>query len=95
MRVEWVTCGNGTMWCSLDAVDLTNVNAGGVYIIWHSGSSRPNTVRVGQGDIRSRLVAHRTDPEVIGYRYHGALLVTWTTVANQHRDGVERFFRTR
>ena len=59
----------------------------GVYIIWHTNAS-PWTVRVGQGDIASRLSAHSRDPAITRY---GPLCVTWATVQQSSLDGVERF----
>jgi hypothetical protein len=65
----------------------------GVYIIWHGGSN-PKTVRVGQGNIRERLEAHRTDPDVQAYARLG-LYVTWASVPEDSRDGVEAYLAQR
>jgi len=61
----------------------------GVYIIWHGGS-KPATVRVGQGIIKDRLAAHRTDPQVQAYAQLG-LFVTWASIPETYRHGVEAF----
>jgi hypothetical protein len=65
----------------------------GVYIVWHGGLI-PRTVRVGQGDIASRLSAHRRDSEITIYARFG-LFVTWAAVPAPHLDGVERFLADR
>jgi hypothetical protein len=42
------------VWLSLTQINLSNVRASGVYIIWHGGNPS-RVVRVGQGDIAGRL----------------------------------------
>jgi hypothetical protein len=61
----------------------------GVYIIWHGGDNGA-TVRVGQGIIRDRLKAHRDDPQINAYTNLGRF-VTWASVSQDYRDGVEAF----
>lgn len=88
LQVQWVKCG--TDWCPFETVNLTNVTAIGVYIIWHD-ENPARTVRVGQGDIKARLTAHRADSAITSYRRSGILRVTWAAVPAADRDGVERF----
>ena len=91
MQVQWNKC-QGNEWCPLNTVDLDHShfnNMEGVYIIWHGGSN-PATVRVGQGVIRDRLKAHRNDPQISAYANLG-LLVTWASVSQSQRDGVEAY----
>jgi hypothetical protein len=90
MKVEWIKCGNGSNWCPLETVNLDNVDTKGVYIIWHAGNPS-RVVRVGQGDIKDRLSKHRKDSEILAYRSHGTLLVTWAWVSSNQRDGVEHY----
>jgi hypothetical protein len=61
----------------------------GVYIIWHGGE-RPSAVRIGQGVIRERLRAHRDDPEIQAFKSL-TLYVTWASVPETYRDGIETF----
>jgi len=61
-----------------------------VYVIWHEGNPA-RTVRIGQGDVRARLMAHRADPGVTNYRRYGIPRVTWAAVPAAQRDGVERY----
>jgi hypothetical protein len=77
-------------WLPLDRVNLDPVTTTGVYIIWHGGPT-PRTVRVGQGDIKARLTAHRLDPAIGAYRPQGGLWVTWASVSQRELDGVERY----
>ncbi len=89
MNLNWIKC-QGDVWGPLNTVSLSHSHfdsMDGVYIIWH-GSSNPKTVRVGQGNIRSRLESHRKDPDVQAYAHLG-LYVTWASVPEGSRDGVE------
>ena len=90
MTVDWTKC-NGNIWCKFN-VDLSSSHFNhmtGVYVIWHGGDN-PRTVRVGQGFIRDRIEAHRTDPEVQAYNDLG-LYVTWARIPVNSLDGVEAF----
>jgi hypothetical protein len=84
LNVQWVKC-NGDNWCPLLHVNLSNVKTSGVYAIWIGGG---NYVRVGKGDIAARITAHRNDPAITK---HQNLYVTWATVSEWQRDGVERY----
>ena len=88
--LNWVKCGDGANWCPLETVTLDEVNASGVYIIWHEGNPG-RVVRVGQGDIKDRLCKHRKDKDVLAYKSSGILRVTWASVPLFQRDGVERY----
>jgi hypothetical protein len=88
-ELYWVK-SKGNDWLSLDRVNLDLVSTTGAYIIWHSGPT-PRTVRVGQGDIKTRLSAHRLDPKIGAYRPHGGLWVTWAAVSPAALNGVERY----
>lgn len=93
MNLFWMRCKNNS-WCSLHNVDLSHNyydNFEGIYIIWYWDSfGNPVTVRVGQGNIRNRLAAHRSDPQIQAYA-HLNLLVTWTAVLPHSRNGVEAY----
>ena len=81
--LDWHRCS--LRWCSLNIVDLREVNVEGVYIIW----SAAQVVYVGQGSIKDRLNQHRMlDADV--QRYEN-LMVTWAAVNAALRDGVERY----
>jgi hypothetical protein len=86
--LDWAQCA-GT-WCQLDELDLAKIKTTGVYIIWKRNGHvlRPATVvRVGHGDIATRLAEERANPAVSS---HGAALhVTWAEVAAPFCDGVE------
>ncbi|MCC2657853.1 MAG: hypothetical protein K0Q76_2961 [Panacagrimonas sp.] len=79
-------------WCDLDRLNLDHAHfdqVGGVYVIWYGGPNG-HVVRVGQGEIRACLKAHRTDPDLEPYRHLG-LIVSWAVVDGPSRDGVERY----
>lgn len=91
MTLFWNKC-TGEVWCKLTTVNLAHDHfneMSGVYIIWHGGSNAA-TVRVGQGYIRDRLNAHRNDPKVQNYK-NLTLYVTWASVTESQRDGVEAY----
>ena len=87
--VTWIKSTNGT-WLPFETFNLSNVAATGVYVIWHGGQN-PWTVRLGQGDIVDRIIAHRGDQKVLAYRSYGGLWVTWAEVSARSLDGVERY----
>ena len=89
LSVKWIKCKSDT-WCPFERVNIENVTAEGVYIIWHGGNQSA-VVRVGQGDIKTRLTAHRSDPEILAYRKSGALMVTWAAVPEAQQDGVHTY----
>jgi hypothetical protein len=88
LNLSWIKCQSGN-WCSFATVDLSEVKAEGVYIIWHGGD-KPKVVRVGQGKVADRIAAHRNDRAITAYSSLG-LYVTWAAVPAAQRDGVERY----
>src|SRR6266542_3791247 len=66
-QVKWIKSPSGK-WHLLKTVDLSDVMAAGVFIIWRGGYS-PAVIRVGQGDIKTRLEALRADRGIIAYSY--------------------------
>ena len=90
LQLSWIKCGAEKYWCPLETVNLTEVTAHGIYIIWHEGNPG-RVVRIGQGDIADRLEAHRNDDEILGYESSGTLRVTWAAVSAAQRDGIERY----
>ncbi len=95
MTLSWIKC-TGNKWCPLDTVDLDHPHfegLEGVYIIWHGGP-KAATVRVGQGVIRDRLRAHRSDTAIQAFSEQG-LYVTWAAVGAGDRDGVETYLASR
>ena len=90
----WMKCKNNA-WCSLDQIDLESTYydnfKGSIYIIWYwDNFGNPVTVKVGQGNLRERLTAHRSDPRIQQYA-HLNLLVTWTSLPSNLLDGVEAY----
>lgn len=90
LQVQWIKCAEGARYCSLEAVDLSGVTVTGVYVIWQDASGV--VVRVGQGNIKDRLTAHRSDPGILQHRGDGVLLVSWARLDNEEqRRRVERW----
>jgi hypothetical protein len=92
-QVKWIKTPSGT-WHLLKTVDLSDVMAAGVFIIWRGGHS-PAVIRVGQGDIKTRLEALRADRAIIAHSYDATLFVTWAVVPATHRSGIERYLSNR
>jgi hypothetical protein len=88
LSLGWVKYQSGE-WCDLLGLDLSQVSASGVYVIWQGGLSR-RCVRVGSGIIRERLSAHRNDEDILAYQEHG-LYVTWASVHPNQQLDVEAF----
>lgn len=89
LQVTWIKNVQND-WLPLDVVELGGVDTFGVYAIWHAG--RPGrVVRIGQGDIASRVGAHARDPAITAYAARGRLYVTWAEVSYRNADGVERY----
>ena len=93
MKVYWIKCQNAT-WCLLNTLNLSHNhfdNLKGIYIIWYWDSmDNPRTVKVGQGFIKNRLSANRSDPQIQTYARSG-LYVTWANLPPHLLDGVERY----
>ena len=88
MELSWVKCGPA--FCSLEIVLLDNVDAVGVYIIWHNTSGR--VVYVGEGIVKDRIQDHRKDSRILAHRGDGILLVTWASIEDPDaRYGVENY----
>lgn len=87
--LQWATCGD--QWCLLEDVDLSEVNAFGVYIIWCA----EKIVRVGIGNVKERLSAHRRDGTIDRHSNpHAPLSVTWATsddLSWADLEGIGRF----
>lgn len=80
MFLDWTKCA-GDAWCALDDVDLTKIEANGVFVIWKPRRYilQPSTVvRVGSGRIGDQLAMHKLDDRIT--RHGPGLLVTWATV---------------
>jgi hypothetical protein len=92
MNVEWIKCG--TEWCPFQTVDLSKVQAVGVYAIWHAANAMAGVparyVRIGQGDVKERIAKHRSDPDITRYAPFG-LWVTWAAVPQGLLNGVENY----
>ena|SRR5437667_2579339 len=89
MTLKWNKCV-GAVWCHLETLNLEGVgDVSGVYLIWHGGQS-PRWVRVGKGNIKERLSAHRNDPEILQFHQHN-LFVTWAAVPGSQQEGVEAY----
>ena len=75
-------------WCKLNTLNLEQVRASGNFIIWKP-QNRNNVIRIGQGHIASELHALRNNHSIT--RYGNDLLVTWASIQEKYRDGVDRY----
>lgn len=90
LQVKWFTCGDDDHWCSFENLNLATATESGVYIIWHAGNPG-RVVYVGQGKVADRIAAHRQNRAITGCSRYGMLRVTWASVSEAQRDGVERY----
>ena len=87
MSVKWAKYKKQG-WCRLNTLNLELVKSSGIYIIWKP-QSRNNVIRIGQGQISNELQHLRNNPDIV--RFGSDLLVTWASVPEKYRDGVERY----
>ncbi len=89
MQLDWNKCGSDNHWCSFERVTTDKLDYKGVYMIFYT--AKPGrVVRLGQGNIQERILAHRKDKKITNYSNKG-LLVTWAKVSPQYLDGVEKY----
>jgi hypothetical protein len=89
IQLHWLKSKSGT-WLPFETVNLEAETSFGIYVIWHAGNPS-RTVKVGQGNIASRLLSHRRDRSIITYGRIGTMYVTWAAVSPRLVDGVERY----
>ena len=90
LQLAWVKSLNDK-WLRLSDLDFERINTTGVYILWHGGPM-PYVVRVGSGDIGTRLRDHHGNVLIRRYENRGPLMVTWAAVPSlSQRDGIENY----
>ncbi|MEP6341742.1 MAG: hypothetical protein ABJ275_00360 [Maricaulaceae bacterium] len=90
LKLAWVKSLNDK-WLSLSELDFERIQTTGVYILWHGGEA-PAVVRVGSGDIGTRLRDHYNNMLIRRYEKKGPLMVTWAGLESlSQRDGVENY----
>lgn len=89
MQLQWYKCA-GANWCSLDAVDVADVQAHGVFVVWRPGDDgrAPAVLYVGRGPLRAEIAICRRDPVIGGAP---GLKITWATVDPRDVDGVAAY----
>lgn len=94
MQVQWVKNSTNGQWFDLLRLNLSApyfIDKFGVYVIWYSSPGSSRVIRVGQGDISSRLKEHSSNPEIMKYSQYGQLKVAWAIIDPRYADGVEAF----
>jgi len=90
LKLQWIKSLDDK-WLDFSRLDVSQISGQGVYIIWHGGPN-PRVVRVGKGDLRTRLEGHRQNPRLMWYASQGKLLITWAEVKSRpHQDGIETY----
>lgn len=89
--VNWRRCDGGQYWCSFDSVPLFGLEQYGVYIIGVEQGPFIQTLYVGQGVIRHKLLQHRRETYITAYKEFGVLRITWTIPYIQDNDAIERY----
>lgn len=89
MQLQWSKCGAGE-WCRLDELDLTTVDAFGVFVVWSPGDMGRTSVvlYVGRGPLRQEIDDCRRDPTMSNAR---GLRITWAGVDPRDVDGVAEY----
>lgn len=89
MQLEWIKSTQNE-WLNPRRTNWDSVSGYGVYIIWTTGTilGGPTYLKVGQGDIRSRMQAHLRDTRITR---HGELRFTFAKVNQWQMNGVERY----
>ena len=92
LQVFWARCMAKTqrVWCLLRYVDTESIKSNGVYVIWHGGPA-PRVIYVGHGDIAGRINHYRSSSRILQYESFGPLMVTWASVPEADRQGVENY----
>lgn len=88
LKVNWGKCEDNGDWCDFKRLNLSHElfeDLKGVYVIWSAGD---DVIRVGSGDIKDRVAAHRKDNDITEYPN---LLVTWAKVPEDKMEGVEKY----
>ena len=95
LQLNWYYKDGNNQYYELHRVNLDNpflLGLKGVYIIWQAFGIAPQAIYVGQGNIKERLNAHRSDPRFDPYfSSEKPLLVTWAEVPPRYREGVEKY----
>jgi hypothetical protein len=78
----------GSWWYLPNAANCAPASQG-VYIIWRGGDRR--VVRVGQGNIASRLSDHNRDSSILMHGQSELLFATWSPLQSWLCDGAERY----
>lgn len=92
MIVEWERPAPRQWYLFTQAnVDCFPTSLEGIYIIWRV-TTYPQAIRLGQGIIGIRLKEHLDCSKIIAYEEpENKLLVSWTNVPKDNRNGVERY----
>ena len=73
-----------------ETADLSSTPPIGVYVLFVVGSLDCQTVKVGFGDVATKIVADRMNPEVLDFRQTGKLQVTWAQTTREQMAGLAR-----
>lgn len=88
MQLQWHKCVGGG-WCRLDTLDLSAIDAYGVFIVWRPGNGRASAVLyVGSGALRQEIEKCRRDP-ILGNAPD--LRITWAKVDPHDVDAVAAY----
>jgi hypothetical protein len=96
MQVHWVKSTKDE-WLRFPEVNLSEVDTLGVYVVWRKKIGyAPRVVRVGQGDVATRVGRHKLDNDIMAECRLGAgAWVTWAAVPANYLDGVEKYLADR
>lgn len=93
IEVDWVRNSRGKFHrlLHLDTTSEGLKGLSGVFVIWHSGV-KPGWVYVGRASsLASALDTAQEDEDINEYEINGGLYVTWSSIVEQHQNGVVKF----
>jgi hypothetical protein len=90
--LDWKTLDshNWTSFVDLDLQDSRLEGVTGIFFIWSRDLPYPQSIRIGQGNIRDRLIEMRNDPEVMAYQDKHPY-VAWCSPPQSQIDGIITF----
>ena len=93
MRIIGGTRTANVTWVEGTLEDAARTDKHGVYVIWSDGGDSlvPFTIWVGQGNVSKRVADHKKKSEILKYAKDGDLFISWASVPESYRNGVERF----
>ena len=99
--LRWYLQDSNRKYYKLNDIDLNDnqfKNLNCVYVIWYRQAGCNTTVYIGQAKsslIKSRLSAHRSNPQIQLYARKAPLYIAWAKALTHEMDGIEMYLHNR